>query len=50
LAVGELSEDELNQKLFGEPTPSPEKAKPLPDWEEVRRNAPKGGHVTSDLD
>jgi transposase len=35
--VGELSEEETNQKLSGELTALPEKAKPLPDWEEVRK-------------
>jgi transposase len=41
--VGELSEDELYEKLFGEPTPAPEKARPLPDWEEVRKELRKKG-------
>jgi transposase len=49
--LGELSEDELYQKLFGEPTPllhpwctrRGEKAKPLPDWEEVRKELRKKG-------
>jgi transposase len=41
--LGELSEDELNQKLFREPTPSPEKVKPLPDWEEVRKELRQKG-------
>jgi len=32
--LGELGEDELYQKLFGDPVPVPEtKPKPLPDWE-----------------
>jgi IS30 family transposase len=35
--LGELSEDELYQKLFGGQEPIPEKAKALPDWEEVRK-------------
>jgi transposase len=39
--LGELSEDEIYQKMFGEPTPLPEKAKPLPDWEEVRKELRK---------
>ena len=33
--LGELSEDEIYQKMFGKQTPLPEKTKPLPDWEEV---------------
>jgi transposase len=41
--LGELREDELYQKLFGEPTPLPEKAKPLPDWEEVRKELRQKG-------
>jgi transposase len=41
--LGELSEDELYQKMFGEPTPLPVKAKPLPDWEEVRKELRKKG-------
>ena len=41
--VGELSEDELYQKLFGEPAPLPEKARPLPDWEEVRKELRQKG-------
>ena len=42
--LGELNEDELYQKLFGEPIPVlPEKAKPLPDWEEVRKELRKKG-------
>jgi len=41
--LGELSEDELYQKLFGEPTPLREKAKPLPDWEEVRKELRQKG-------
>jgi len=41
--LGELSEDELYQKLFGEPMPMPEKAKPLPDWEEVRKELRQKG-------
>ena len=39
--LGELSEDEIYQKVFGEPAPMPEKAKPLPDWEEVRNELRK---------
>jgi hypothetical protein len=31
--LGGLGEDELYQKMFGEPSPIPEKAKPLPDCE-----------------
>lgn len=41
--LGELSEDEIYEKMFGEQTPSPEKAKPLPDWEEVRKELRKKG-------
>jgi transposase len=41
--LGELSEDEIYQKMFGEQTPMPEKAKPLPDWEEVRKELRKKG-------
>ncbi len=41
--LGELSEDEIYQKMFGDPTPVPEKAKPLPDWEEVRKELRKKG-------
>ena len=41
--LGELSEDELYQKLFREQTPLPEKARPLPDWEEVRKELRKKG-------
>lgn len=41
--LGELGEDELYQKLFGEPTPLPEKARPLPDWEEVRKELRQKG-------
>ena len=41
--LGELSEDEIYQKLFGEQTPLPEKARPLPDWEEVRKELRKKG-------
>jgi transposase len=41
--LGELSEDELYQKLFRERTPLPEKARPLPDWEEVRKELRKKG-------
>ncbi len=41
--VGELSEDELYQKLFGEPAPLAEKARPLPDWEEVRKELRQKG-------
>jgi len=41
--LGELSEDELYQKLFGEPEPEPEKVKPLPDWEEVRKELRQKG-------
>ncbi len=40
---GELSEDELYQKLLGEPTPLPEKARPLPDWEEAYKLLCKKG-------
>jgi len=29
--LGDLSEDEIYQKMFGDPTPVSEKAKPLPD-------------------
>jgi len=35
--LGELSEDEIYQKMFGEQPQLPEKAKPLPDWEVVRK-------------
>jgi len=41
--LGELSEDELYQKMFGEQPPLPEKVKPLPDWEEVRKELRKKG-------
>jgi len=41
--LGELSEDELYQKLFGEQAPMPEKGKPLPDWEEVRKELRQKG-------
>jgi transposase len=42
--LGELSEDELYQKLFGDPSPVLEtKPKPLPDWEEVRKELRKKG-------
>ncbi len=42
--LGEMSEDELYQKLFGEPTPAPQKTtKPLPDWEEVRKELRQKG-------
>jgi transposase len=47
--VGELSEEELYSKLFGEPVPIAEtKSKPLPDWEEVRKELRKKG-VTLEL-
>ena len=40
----ELSEDDLYQKLFGDPVPVPEtKSKLLPDWEEVRKELRKKG-------
>jgi len=40
----ELSEDDLYQKLFGDPVPVPEtKFKTLPDWEEVRKELRKKG-------
>jgi len=41
--LGEVNEDELYQKLFGEQEPAPEKAKPLPDWEEVRKELRQKG-------
>lgn len=41
--LGELSEDDIYQKMFGEQTPMPEKTKPLPDWEEVRRELRQKG-------
>ena len=41
--VDELSEDELYEKLFGEPAAAPEKARPLPDWEAVRKELRKKG-------
>jgi len=41
--LGELSEDEIYQKMFGEQTVLPEKAKPLPDWEEVRKELRQKG-------
>jgi transposase len=41
--LGELSEDELYQKLFSEQEPIPEKAKALPDWEEVRKELRQKG-------
>lgn len=42
--LGELSEDELYKKLFGETVPiSKTRSKPLPDWEEVRKELRKKG-------
>ena len=42
--LGELSEDEIYQKMFGEQIPlPPDKAKPLPDWEEVRKELRQKG-------
>jgi transposase len=41
--LGELNEDEIYQKMFGEPTPLPGKARPLPDWEKVRNELRKKG-------
>ena len=41
--LGELGEDALYQKMFGEQPQLPEKAKPLPDWEEVRKELRKKG-------
>jgi transposase len=42
--LGDLNEEELYQKLFGEPTPALEtKSKPQPDWEEVRKELRKKG-------
>jgi transposase len=41
--LGELNEDELYQKLFGEKEVLPEKAKPLPDWEAVRKELRQKG-------
>jgi transposase len=41
--LGELSEDEIYQKMFGEQPQLPEKVKPLPDWEEVRKELRKKG-------
>ena len=42
--LGDLSEDVLYQKLFGDPIPVPEtKSKPLPDWEEVSKELRKKG-------
>jgi len=42
--LGDLSEDELYQKLFGEPTQSAERrSRPLPDWEEVRKELRQKG-------
>jgi transposase len=47
--LGDLSEEELYKKLFGEPVPVPEtKSKPLPDWEEVHKELRKKG-VTLEL-
>jgi len=47
--LGYLSEEELYKKLFGEPVPVPEKkSKPLPNWEEVRKELRKKG-VTLEL-
>jgi transposase len=47
--LGDLSEDELYKKLFGEPVPVPEtKSKALPDWEDVRKELVKKG-VTLEL-
>ncbi len=43
-SIGELSEEELYQKLFGELTPQVEiSSKPLPDWEEVRKELRQKG-------
>src|SRR4030043_1193436 len=41
--LGELNEADIYQKMFGEQTPMPEKTKPLPDWEEVRKELRKKG-------
>lgn len=41
--VGALSEDEIYEKMFGDPTPAPEKGRPLPDWEEVRKELRQKG-------
>jgi transposase len=47
--LGDLSEEELYKKLFGDPISIPEtKSKPLPDWEEVRKELRKKG-VTLEL-
>lgn len=47
--LGEISEEELYQKLFGNPAPtSGETSKPLPDWEEVDKDLRKKG-VTLEL-
>lgn len=42
--MGDLSDEELYKKLFGEPAPVAETtSKPLPDWEEVRKELHKKG-------
>lgn len=42
--LGELSEEELYEKLFGEPVPISEiQSKPMPDWEEVHKELHKKG-------
>ena len=42
--MGDLSEEELYKKLFGEPASVAETtSKPLPDWEEVRKELRKKG-------
>jgi transposase len=41
--LSEISEDELYQRLFPEKKPSPEKARPLPDWELVRKELRQKG-------
>lgn len=47
--MGEVDEEELYKKLFGEPVPVPEKkSKPLPDWEKVSKELRKKG-VTLEL-
>jgi transposase len=42
--LGDLNEEELYKKIFGDPAPVPETtSKPLPDWEEVRKELRKKG-------
>lgn len=42
--LGEISEEDVYKKLFGDPVPSTEMtSKPLPDWEEVHKELRKKG-------